>query len=142
MFSVFFRRLYHFLPDSLTGGYAHLILPYAPPANNYTIRDLDGDIYFVSWEQTLIPEKVEEMQMRVPPPKLETADTLSRDISILKNSLVSTFLKTRHLTVTGFTANEWIKAIEQSEELAYAAYPQLLAKEMEIALVCLTALSL
>ena len=99
-------------------------------------------MYFVSWDQTLIPKKVEEMQTRVPPPKLEAADTLPRDISLLRNSLISTFLKMRHLTVIGTIANEWIKAIEQSEELAYAAYPQLLAKEIEIALVCLTALSL
>lgn len=139
---VFSRRSYHSLPDSLAGGYARLILLFASLANNKTTRDLDGDKYFVSWDQTLIPKKVEEMQTRVPPPKLETADTLPRDISILKNSLISTFLKMRHLTVIGTIGNEWIKAIEQSEELAYAAYPQLLAKEMEIALVCLTALSL
>lgn len=96
-------------------------------------RDLDGDMYFVSWDQTLIPKKTEELRLRTSP-KPEILPQPPRDISMLRSNLIATFLKLRHLTLIGTIANEWIKAVEQTPELANAAYPQLLAKEVEVAL--------
>ncbi|THG97967.1 hypothetical protein EW145_g7507 [Phellinidium pouzarii] len=113
---VFSRRSGYSIPDTMGGG------------------DLDGDKYFVCWDQTIIPRQTQTPETRSSPPT--SLASKSRKLEDLNTCLVHNFMKLRYHKLVGTISNEWTKAVEESPDmaLANAPYPRRIAKLKEAAL--------
>lgn len=100
--------------------------------------DLDGDMYFVAWEPTLIPSTEMEPVNRALSMSAagHTATSASgRQLSDMPRSAVQTFLQLQYSRLLGRMANEWTKAVEKTADLANAEFPRRLVPLIEAALV-------
>ncbi|THH10624.1 hypothetical protein EW145_g1192 [Phellinidium pouzarii] len=97
--------------------------------------DLDGDKYFVCWDQTLIPPAVQEPEpTTTQQPSARSSSEVTRTISDLPNALVKLFARLHDSGLLGTASNEWKRAVERSQLLANAEYPKELASIVAVAL--------
>ena len=103
-------------------------------------RDLDGDMYFVCWEPTLLPPATVEPLKRSP--TLSAAQITSRQLrsddrqpTRMAQSAIETFIQLRFNRLLGRMANEWQRQAEKTSMLANAELPLQLVPLIESALV-------
>ncbi|KAI0655297.1 RdRP-domain-containing protein [Cubamyces menziesii] len=101
--------------------------------------DLDGDMYFVCWEPTLLPPATIEPLKRSP--ALSAAQITSRQLrsdnrqpTRMAQSAIETFIQLRFNRLLGRMANEWQRQAEKTSMLAKAELPLQLVPLIESAL--------
>ena len=122
--SVFSATATHSVPDTIASG------------------DLDGDMYFVCWDPSLIPPRVAPPCSRAPsaasqsaPPPTTAPRTGARQLSDMPQAAIDTFMQLKFSRLLGMMSNEWTRHVELTPELANAPYCRDLVPLVESALV-------
>ncbi|GBE79056.1 RdRP-domain-containing protein [Sparassis crispa] len=117
---VFSRKAARSIPDTMSSG------------------DLDGDTYFVTWDPTLLPQKMAPPQERRnvahaavdPSQHRRRSDRLAHGMA---QAAVETFLRYKFNAVVGTMVNEWKREAQATSLLADAPYPRALVPIIESA---------
>ena len=124
--SVFSATATHSVPDTIASG------------------DLDGDMYFVCWDPSLIPPRVAPPCSRAPsatsqsvPAPTTAAQAGTRQLSDMRQAAIDTFMQLKFSRLLGMMSNEWTRHVELTPELADAPYCRDLVPLVESALVCI-----
>ena len=112
---VFSAKAQHSVPDTIASG------------------DLDGDLYFVAWDPSLIPAREATPLSRAASTR-NNAST-NRDMSAMPGAAVHTFMQLKYSRLLGMMSNEWTKQVDQTPQLANAPFPLGLVPLIESALV-------
>ncbi|KAI0637535.1 RdRP-domain-containing protein [Trametes polyzona] len=100
--------------------------------------DLDGDMYFVAWEPTLLPPRdmqpLKRAASSLPSIASDDPTETTRRLSDMPRDAVETFMQLRFNRLMGCMANEWTRAVEGSADLANAELPRRLVPLIESAL--------
>ena len=110
---MFSSKAPHSVPDTIASG------------------DLDGDMYFVTWDPSLIPVRDAAPLNRT----TVTGATVARKTNDMPHDAVKTFVQLKFNRLLGMMANEWTKQIELTPQLANGPYPMALVPLIESALV-------
>ncbi len=98
--------------------------------------DLDGDTFFVCWDQTIMPPA--EVKP-APPAKAANGGKKKHsrewDIRDLNEVLIEAFVQLRGDRLLTRASNEWKRVAERVPELTKGEYPLALADIVEVALV-------
>ncbi|THH05805.1 hypothetical protein EW145_g4536 [Phellinidium pouzarii] len=116
---VFPRNGEYSIPGSMSGG------------------DLDGDTYFVCWEQSILPPETEDPVVHPffsEIEKISTGVTKNWTQESKSTAMVELFLEQHHNKLLGNMSTEWQNTVEKYSELARAEYPRELALLIEEAL--------
>ncbi|KAH9936832.1 RdRP-domain-containing protein [Epithele typhae] len=111
---VFSSTAPHSVPDSMSSG------------------DLDGDLYFVTWNQSLIPPDQAAPFERTS--TTATAPTSRRQISNMAQDAVDTFMQLKFNTLLGSISKTWSDNVDKTPDLAKSAYALGLVPLIESAL--------
>ncbi|KAH8113176.1 RNA dependent RNA polymerase-domain-containing protein [Phellopilus nigrolimitatus] len=103
--------------------------------------DLDGDKYFVCWDQSIIPRGAQEPtpQDLKSPIAIDSTESSSswadlRTAADIPRALVDTFVQLHGSKILSRAANEWQSVVKCSTGLASATYPRELARIIAVAL--------
>ncbi|KAI8984846.1 RdRP-domain-containing protein [Trametes punicea] len=118
---VFPRTAPHSVPDTIASG------------------DLDGDVYFISWEPALLPPQATKPLSRgLSSSATQTngrpLQSRSRQVSNMAQAAVETFIQFKFNRLLGEISNEWSRQVERTPLLAAAEFPLKLVPLIESAL--------
>ena len=126
--AVFSATATHSVPDTIASG------------------DLDGDMYFVCWDPSLIPPRVAPPCTRAPCATSQSAtapataaQTGARQLSDMPQAAIDTFMQLKFSRLLGMMSNEWMRHVELTPELADSLYCRELVPLVESALVSIFA---
>ena len=114
----------HSVPDTIASG------------------DLDGDMYFVCWDPSLIPPREAPPFSRAPSTAAATPQTSpTRQLSNMPQAAIDTFMQYKFSRLLGMMSNEWTRHVELTPHLADAPYCRELVPFIESALVSVSRVS-
>ncbi|KAI1792587.1 RdRP-domain-containing protein [Ganoderma leucocontextum] len=113
---VFSATAAHSVPDTIASG------------------DLDGDMYFVCWDPSLIPPREAPPFSRAPSAATVAQAGAARQLSDMPQAAIDTFLQLKFSRLLGMMANEWTHHVELTPQLADAPYCRELVPLIESAL--------
>lgn len=95
------------------------------------LQDLDGDMYFVSWDERLLPPNPTEPLARPKPRK----KVLNLRDETMVHEAAKTFAALYRKRLLGTMSNKWTEVVEESSRLANHPYALALVPLIEAALV-------
>ncbi|KAI9059056.1 RdRP-domain-containing protein [Trametes sanguinea] len=113
---VFSRRAAHSISDGIASG------------------NLGGDLYFVTWDPTLLPKAVVAPLSRSPSLPSPPRQPGGRRDSDMRQAAVDTFMKLKFNPLLDRMNNEWMRQVERTPDLAMGELPLRLVPLLESAL--------
>ncbi len=115
--AVFSATAAHSVPDTIASG------------------DLDGDMYFVCWDPSLIPPREAAPFSRAPSAAPAARANAARRLSDMPQAAIDTFIQLKFSRLLGMMSNAWTSQVELTPQLADDQYCRELAPLIESALV-------